>query len=403
MDETAQLKEQLNKLHAALQEEQEKATAAKQDSDEAKAELKKLEEKLKEAQSATMTVKPVFMSPGRRLDTFSGRPVKANDKSIHEWITDVEAQLEMRALTGKDAAAFIKEHLSGDARKEITGRGNAIATDAKAILKVLGKVFGEGNTLPLLQQKFFGYRQGSQQDLLSCSLELVDTYDRICALDSSYKPCRESALKSRLAEAVADEALQRELRRLNVENTSLSFFQLRDRAQEWLGRAGNLGRTKATIHQVNVEQGAKRRDKKGSDTVSSDLEQKLNNLSREIAQIKMQTTGPAVRDHGKETRGTLDQQLLKELAELRKKVENLQSAGSSDDRKTGSDPQQNYRRRPRGPPLCYHCGEWGHMLRECGKPPNAALVQRNLVERSKGNMGNERGRLRPGNQPPTTN
>ncbi|XP_033112151.1 uncharacterized protein LOC117113037 [Anneissia japonica] len=125
-----------------------------------------------------------------------------------DWVADVRAQLELRLLTPKAAAAFVKENLAGYARKEINGRGKEVGEDAEKILAVLLRVFGDGNTLPQLQQRFFSYKQMPQQDLLSCSLELVSLYDNIVSLDGAYSACRESSLKSRLAEAVVDENLK---------------------------------------------------------------------------------------------------------------------------------------------------------------------------------------------------
>ena len=111
----------------------------------------------------------VYISPGRHLDLFKGRPIKAADIGVWEWIADVRAQLELRFLTHKEAAAFIKEHLSGDEGKEIIGRGDSEAEDSAKILEVLARVFGDGDKLPQLQQRFFAYTQSTSQDLLRCS------------------------------------------------------------------------------------------------------------------------------------------------------------------------------------------------------------------------------------------
>ena len=49
-------------------------------------------------------------------------------------------------------------------------------------------------------------------------------------LDNSLKVRADGTLKERLAEAVLDDALKRELRRLNDEAPSLSYFDLQNRA-----------------------------------------------------------------------------------------------------------------------------------------------------------------------------
>jgi len=53
--------------------------------------------------------------------------------------------------------------------------------------------------------------------------------DRIVQLDSSFKAGRDSQLKNRLAEAVNDNTVRTELRRLNSDHPELSFYDARDR------------------------------------------------------------------------------------------------------------------------------------------------------------------------------
>ena len=88
MTEVEQLKNQLTQLQTALQAEHEAAEDAKKDRDEAKKILKETEEKLK---NVTTNVKPLYISPGRRLEIFRGKPTKSSDIGVREWISDVRA------------------------------------------------------------------------------------------------------------------------------------------------------------------------------------------------------------------------------------------------------------------------------------------------------------------------
>ncbi|CAC5418357.1 unnamed protein product [Mytilus coruscus] len=115
---------------------------------------------------------------------------------------------------------FMVDNLAGKARQEILGRGDSTSKDPEEIIKILLKVFGDGDNLPMLQQRFYAYHQ-QEEDLISCSLNMVEL---------------DAALKGRFAESVKDEGLRRELRRLNIESPALKFFELRDRAVHWLGR-----------------------------------------------------------------------------------------------------------------------------------------------------------------------
>lgn len=195
----------------------------------------------------------VYLSQGQRIDRFCDRPTKPGDPSVQEWIRDVRSQLEVRRLGPKDQASLILNHLGGKARKEIAGRGDEVQRDPSKIFAILSKVFGDGDTLSQLQQRFFSYRQRDGEDLVACSLELVDLFDRICQLDSSFQSCREKSLRGRLAEAAKDEGVRRELRRLNLENPNMTFFDARDQVMEWIGVPKSLTQGKFTVHKLEAD------------------------------------------------------------------------------------------------------------------------------------------------------
>ena len=69
-------------------------------------------------------------------------------------MSDVRGQLASRQLTIEEGASFVLDHLAGKARQEILGRGDEVTANPEEIFKVLLKVFGDGDTLPQLQQKF---------------------------------------------------------------------------------------------------------------------------------------------------------------------------------------------------------------------------------------------------------
>ena len=76
--------------------------------------------------------------------------------------------------------------------------------------------------MPQLLQRFFSYTQKSTEDLVTCSLNLLELFDRIAEHDKTFKSDNKNVvLKERLAEAVLDEGLKRELRRLNTEIAGL--------------------------------------------------------------------------------------------------------------------------------------------------------------------------------------
>ena len=202
-DEVAELQKQLAELKVQLGAERERSSG-----------LMKEAEQL-ERQGKARNVQPVYVATTRKLGQFCYRPVKNGDPRIADWIEDVRSQITLRGLEGQDRATFVIDHLSGQARQEVLGRGDAVKSNAAKIIQILRKVFGDGDNVAALQQKFFSYKQKPDQSLLDCSLELVDLFDRICQLDPSFGACKQTNLKGCLPEAVQDEALRREIRRLS--------------------------------------------------------------------------------------------------------------------------------------------------------------------------------------------
>ena len=222
------LKKQLEKMEAALGASRKRETASLHA-------LKDLEEKkTKEAASPAISSTPVYVT-SRTLQKFRDRPVKPTDMVVHEWIGDMKAHLDGLTLSKPQKAAAVMEHLTGRARLEIQGRGKPVISDPDEIFKVLRKVFSDGDSLEDLTTKFYSYEQKPTEDLLTLSLELLSIHQRMVEGNPSLENSTNSDLKARLAGAVKDESLKRELRRLNVEAKSLSYFELRDRAVEWLG------------------------------------------------------------------------------------------------------------------------------------------------------------------------
>ena len=118
----------------------------------------------------------VYVYQSRKIEKFRGRPEKPSDPGVEDWIADAKAASESRGLGTKEQAAYLIEHLGGDARLEILGRGEAVKTDPAQIYAVLLRVFGDGDSLPQLQQLFYSYKQREGENLVTCSLALVKIF-----------------------------------------------------------------------------------------------------------------------------------------------------------------------------------------------------------------------------------
>lgn len=307
-----ELERQRDDLQQRLDAERERTEAAYKEAQELKEQL------LKAQTAAPPKVQPIYMTATRKLDRFRGKPNTDADCTVQEWVDDVRLQMAARQLDAASQAAFVMDNLAGNARQEILGRGDDVKKDATKIFTVLLKVFGDGDSLPTLQQKFFSCQQSEKEDLLSVSLRLVELYDRICRLDANYKPNKESTLKSRLAEVVKEDTLKREIRRLNIESPDMNFFEMRDRAIEWLGHGPPpTTQRRATAQEVGTE-----------DVMAL--------LIRQGEQLEKQ------------------QKQIEELLQNSKKRHNGPRKETKDQDKT--------------PRACYRCQSLDHLIRDCPQP-----------------------------------
>ena len=163
-EDFAALKEQVEGLKLALTKKEVEAQQTAANIELMELELKKL---LKQSKDENAEGKGpgeekehvVYVTPSRKLERFKGKPVKGTDPSVEEWIEDARATCESKGLKKEQTALFLLEHLAGEARQEILGRGDEIKSNPEQIFAVLLRVFGDGDSLPQLQQQFFSYRQ----------------------------------------------------------------------------------------------------------------------------------------------------------------------------------------------------------------------------------------------------
>ena len=265
--EVAFLKEEL----ASLRDEMKRmAQMRKEESGDPVAQLTAAIQALKPA----TTPSEVYVAPARRCERFSDRPKSDGGLNMQDWVADMRSTLKTRKLAPAQQAAFIIEHLSGRARQEIQGRGATVTANAEEIFRTLLRVFGDGASVGQLRSRFYTYQQKAGDDVLTCSLELYSLLRRIEGDESSFGEEQNTILKERLAEAVRDDALKRELRRLNIESPNLDYFDLRDRAVQWQGTREPVHKRSFAVEEVGTSR---------SDTA---LHERVRDQEREIRKLR---------------------------------------------------------------------------------------------------------------------
>ena len=168
----------------------------------------------------------------RRLERLGGRPERPSDPDVAEWVEDICCHLAGNPMSEGAACALIDGHLRGKAHLEISGRSLDKTED---IFVAILAAFGGSNDIATLQERLFQYRQLPVESVIDCSLKLVELFNKIAEKDEAYASRGDQTLKERLTAAVSDQSLAREMRHLMNEASSLTFFEMRDRAIEWAG------------------------------------------------------------------------------------------------------------------------------------------------------------------------
>ena len=192
-------------------------------------ELKKTKDALDAYKS---TGKTVYISKDKKLDKFSGRPIKDTDPTAHEWVEG--ANHHLKNISGEPAQVeFLYDHLVGQAKDEIRIRPETDRNTAPKILDIIKTVFEDAETVGQLQQRFYQRCQKPNESLQTYSLILMKLMDRITKKDKKVLGDRDLILKERFVDGVSDPLLRREMKRFSFEHKGLNFIDFRQMILKW--------------------------------------------------------------------------------------------------------------------------------------------------------------------------
>lgn len=186
--------------------------------------------------------KVFVMRETRKLPNFGGKPTKPEDPDVQEWIEDMREHTESSSLSIMEQCTFITDHLKGDAKSEVRFRPYHERDTPEKILDIIQHTFGVRESSSQLFEQFFKSNQTEKQNIFEYSLTLMKLYERIIKRNPECERDKEKVLKERFAEGVKDDNLRRELRRLNLDQPSLEFWEVRERAQKWYGTEDDNGK-----------------------------------------------------------------------------------------------------------------------------------------------------------------
>ena len=264
--------------------------ALKQTIEELQQKLKETERELQKKQETSQTI-VVHTSSEKKLPRFN-----END-NIEEWCDLATNHPSLKKLKlEKEKVDFILDHLTDNPKRELRFQIDRTKASSQEVFKVLQEIYGSKKTFLQLQQEFFTSQQGDNTIETFAHL-LMEQFLQLQKKDIAVYKDTDAILKERFAEGLREVSLKREMRRLNREQPSLKFHELRDLAKTWqkdLGEQHATSETILTLQQTVLQQ------QKQLDTLTQNMKQ--------TSQIKKEDTDNLIQhqqysNHGFRGRG----------------------------------------------------------------------------------------------------
>lgn len=280
--------------------------------------------------------KPVYVSREKKLNKFSGRPIKDSDLSVSDWIEDAREHLSTIS-DEKIKVEFLLEHLNGAAKDELRVRQKHEKDTAEKILKLIQNIYDEVESVSQLQQRFFQRNQKSGESLEEYSLALMKIANQATKRDDSALGDKNNTLKERFIEGILDKQLKREVRRFYREHKEYSFLQFREEVLKWVDELGETLNSKTCQQEVQeVSENAMKSEHKD-----------------DLSEIK---------------KLLLQQQTL--LEQQQKQIDTLSKQHLKTVNNNYSNPSRSVLGTHRGQDdvTCFGCGGFGHRKSNCPSP-----------------------------------
>ena len=87
-----------------------------------------------------------------KLERFKGKPVRAGDPTLKEWLEEVDIYCRQCNIPEKGKAQVIVDHLAGPARIEVKSRDD-VKSDYSLLVKLLYNQFGVGRPYNLCRKR----------------------------------------------------------------------------------------------------------------------------------------------------------------------------------------------------------------------------------------------------------
>ena len=198
--------------------------------------VKQLHDKLKTSEKKFAELQSEVRSKQETV-VYQTKPDKAVKKfhdsdDIEEWIENIDSYVA-RFKSNTEKVDFILNHLDKKPYTEVRFRIDRAKATSSEVFKILRIIYGVKETFTQLQQEFFCRQQEAGETIDDYSYVLINMIIKMEKEHRSSVGNTDDLLKERFAEGLRDVTQRREMRRLNQEQRTLKFFEIRDRAKRW--------------------------------------------------------------------------------------------------------------------------------------------------------------------------
>ena len=182
-------------------------------------EIEKLQRTISELQDKPATKVEVTVPPQRKLSKFNGV-----DIDVADWVDD--ATNAIAGLSEKDQVTFIKRHLEGDARKEVSLQPSSKIKTALEIFGVLKAAFGERRTAAKLKKLLYSRTQKDAESVRDFTRTMMGLAKRLPNEDEA---SRNKMLNEAVCENLKSQTLRDEARKLVDADINTPFTDVRSK------------------------------------------------------------------------------------------------------------------------------------------------------------------------------
>ena len=173
-------------------------------------------------------------TPSVRLSKFCGHPQKVGDLIVNEWLDEVEVYSRQMGLVDEARVNALVDYLGGAAKKEVLCASETTRASFSELTNLLRKRFGPAESMHSLSRALNDRVGQEGESLADYSRSLMRLYSRLeksvqtVEDQQALARLRNVSLKGQFRKGAGNEAVTRDIERIEIGGPGKSFNDLRE-------------------------------------------------------------------------------------------------------------------------------------------------------------------------------